>query len=286
MSFKIIIMKQLTLELFLQLFGIGAASGLIYKDDQLQIISDDANVFYTYEIAREKLTKNSLNLDYSLEEQLPKAVKNDFEAITTDGEHYYIFGSGSTPKRNKLIEVSSLTKEIISINDLEVLYESMKSFAAIADDDFNIEGVIVDGNTWYFFNRGNGPAKKNGVFTVTGANILEEFNIVYNPIQLPKIDGVQTGFTDATLVDNKIYFLAAAEDADSTYQDGDVKGTLIGRMDLKKLKVEKTTIISNTHKFEGISLLKKEGKTRSFLLCEDADNTDNKTKIYKLDFKE
>lgn len=279
-------MKQLTLELFLQLFGIGAASGLIYKEDQLQIISDDANVLYTYEIAREKLIKNSLNADYSIEEQLPKALKNDFESITTDGDHFYIFGSGSTPNRNKLIELSSLTKEIISINDLEVLYESMKSFATIADEDFNIEGVIVNGNTWYFFNRGNGPAKRNGVFTVTGTNILEEFNLVYNPIQLPKIDGVQTGFTDATLVDNKIYFLAAAEDADSTYQDGEVKGTLLGRMDLKKLKVEKTTLISSTHKFEGISLLKKEGKTRSFLLCEDADNADNNTKIYKLNFKE
>jgi hypothetical protein len=33
---------------------------------------------------------------------------------------------------------------------------------------------------------------------------------------------VYAGFTDAILVDNSIYFLATAEDTESTYDDGEV----------------------------------------------------------------
>lgn len=279
-------MKQLTLELFLQFFGISAASGIIYNNDYLQIISDDANVLYTYDIKKENLSKNSLLSDLSLQENVPKAIKKDFESITTDGEHYFLFGSGSTTNRKELIELDVKTKELIATHDLEILYESMKSFSQISDEDFNIEGVVVDGETWYFFNRGNGPTTANGVFTVTAKNLLEDFNIVYNPIELPKIDGHQTGFTDAVMVDNKLYFIAAAEKTSSTYHDGEIAGSIIGRINPKKMKLEKARQINQTNKFEGLSLYKKEGKKLEFLLCEDPDNPDTKTtSIYKLSFK-
>lgn len=279
-------MKQLTLELFLQFFGISAASGIVYNNDYLQIISDDANVLYTYDIKKENLSKNSLLSDLSLQENVAKTIKKDFEAITTDGEHYFLFGSGSTSNRKELIELDVKTKELIAKHDLEILYESMKSFAQIGDEDFNIEGVVVDGETWYFFNRGNGPTSANGIFTVTAKNLLEDFNIVYNPIELPKIEGHQTSFTDATLVDNKLFFLATAEKTSSTYHDGEIAGSIIGRINPKKMKLEKTRQISQTNKFEGLSLYKKEGKNLAFLLCEDPDNPETKTtSIYKLSFK-
>lgn len=278
-------MKQLTLELFLQFFGISAASGIIYNNDHLQIISDDAHVLYTYDIKKEQLSKNSLMLDRSIQENVAKTVKKDFEAITTDGEHYFLFGSGSTAQRKELIELDIASKELIAVHDLDILYESMKSFAQISDEDFNIEGVVVQGETWYFFNRGNGPAQANGIFTVTAKNLLEDFNIVFNAIELPKIDGHQTGFTDAVMVENKLYFLAAAEKTSSTYHDGEIAGSIIGRINPKKMKVEKTKPISLTHKFEGLSLYKQEGKNLEFLLCEDPDMANTQTSIYKLSFK-
>lgn len=278
-------MKQLTLELFLQFFGISAASGIIYNNDHLQIVSDDAHVLYTYDIKKEQLSKNSLMLDRSIQENVAKAIKKDFEAITTDGEHYFLFGSGSTAHRKELVELDVASKELIAVHDLDILYESMKNFAQISDEDFNIEGVVVHGETWYFFNRGNGPAQANGIFTVTAKNLLEDFNIVFNAIELPKIDGHQTGFTDAVMVDNKLYFLAAAEKTSSTYHDGEIAGSIIGRINPKKMKVEKTKPISLTHKFEGLSLYKQEGKNLEFLLCEDPDMPNTQTSIYKLSFR-
>ena len=36
------------------------------------------------------------------------------------------------------------------------LYEKLKDFASISDDELNIEGAIIDTENYYFFQRGNG----------------------------------------------------------------------------------------------------------------------------------
>lgn len=278
-------MKQIALELLFHLLGIGAASGLVYEDNQVHIISDNSTYFYHYNIEQQHLYKTSLSSDNLSEENIYKAAKPDYESITTDGVNYYIFGSGSKPNRIKLVEVNRLTNEVLSENELDILYDSMKSFANLSDEDFNIEGVIYDNDLWYFFNRGNGPKGANGIFVVKGNNILNDFQITYTPIKLPKLNKVQTSFTDAIKVEDKIYFLAAAEDGKSTYADGEIKGTILGRINTSKLKLEKTLTISNTHKFEGITLYSQEGNSLDFLLCEDPDNDENKSGIYKLSIK-
>ncbi|WP_430613561.1 DUF6929 family protein [Flavobacterium sp. JP2137] len=278
-------MKKFTLELFIKIIGISAASGIGYQNEVIHLISDSADVLYEYHIKTEKLSKTALNESGKIAENLSKVGKSDFEAMTSDGSNYYIFGSGSGALRNTLIEINQESKEVISINDLSVLYESMKSFAGIDDKNFNIEGVSFYQDKWYFLNRGNGPQQQNGLFTITGDNLLESFNIVYNPIKLPKIDGVQAGFTDACVVDGQLYFLAAAEDSGSTYLDGAVKGSLIGRIDLQKMKVKSTKIISKTHKFEGLTHYSQDKNGLSFLLCEDADSDTKQADIYKIILK-
>lgn len=278
-------MKQIALELLFQLLGIGAASGLVYDDNQVHLISDNSTNFYHYNIEQKHLYKTPLSLDNLGEDNIYKAAKPDYEAITSDDVNYYIFGSGSKPNRIKLVEVNKLTNEVISENELDILYASMKSFANLSDDDFNIEGVIYDNEVWYFFNRGNGPQKANGIFVVKGNNILNDFQITYTPVKLPKLNKVQTSFTDAIKVEDKIYFLAAAEDSNSTYADGEIKGTILGRINTNKLKVEKTLTISETHKFEGLTLYSQEGNNLEFLLCEDPDNDSNQSGIYKLSIK-
>lgn len=278
-------MKQITLELLFHLFGISAASGLVYDNTQIHLISDDSSYLYHYNMHTEKISETPLAEDGIGLEKITKSDKPDFESITTDGVNYFVFGSGSTEKRIDLIEVSKITNEVISVHKLDILYESMKSFANLNDADFNIEGVIFDNDTWYFFNRGNGPKKQNGIFVVTGDNILNDFRITYTPISLPKLDKVQTSFTDAVKVDDKIYFLAAAENTDSAFDDGEVNGTLVGRINPKKMKVEKTKIISKDKKFEGITLFKKDQAFLEFLICDDADNPSENSAVYKLRFK-
>ncbi|TRX31112.1 hypothetical protein FNW52_19270 [Flavobacterium sp. ZT3R18] len=273
-------MEKFTLELIFQIIGIGSASGLLYKDNTLLVIGDNSGFLYEYSIDSKDLKRHSLQ-ENSME-NTPKKDKSDFEAITHYGDSVFVFGSGSTENRNKMIRIDSKNKTILEKTDLTDLYTVMQSFGEIKPDDFNIEGAIYNGESWFLFNRGNGKSKKNVVFTIHGKNLTNEFNILSNHYKLPKIKGVRSSFTDAILVDSKIYFLATAEDTNSTYKDGEILGSCIGRIDIETMKIDFIEKISDSHKFEGVTLYSKNNETIEFLLCEDNDTSDLKSNIYKL----
>ena len=273
-------MGKFTLELLFQIIGIGSASGLIYKDNSLLIIGDNSGFLYEYKMDSKDLKRHPL-LENPKENTLKKD-KADFEAITHFGDSLYIFGSGSTEKRNKMIQVNSSDKKIIATNNLADLYAVMQNFGAIKPEDFNLEGAIYTGESWFLLNRGNGISNKNQLFTIEGKNLTNDFTILSNAYKLPKIKGVRSSFTDAILVDDSIYFLATAEDTQSTYDDGEVLGSLIGRINLKTMKIDFTQKISSIHKFEGLTLYRNSKEKIEFLLCEDKDTEVLETEIYKL----
>ena len=273
-------MEKIQFSLLLKIIGLGSASGLIYHDNTIVGIGDNSTYLYEYHINESKLEKHPLAV--ISQEATPKEFKSDFEAITQYQDSLYIFGSGSTDKRNKMLKVDATTKKVISTTDLSDLYFSLQSFGEIKPEDFNIEGAIYNGNTWYFFNRGNGKTNQNIVFTVDGKNLTDEYRIVVNHYKLPKIKGVHTSFTDAVLVEDKIYFLATAEDTTSTYEDGVITGSVIGRIDLKTMKIDFTKQITDTHKLEGIALYQKSDEDIEFLLCEDNDTEILESNVYKL----
>jgi len=273
-------MRKFQLELLFHIIGIGSASGLIYKGNSLFLISDNGAHLYEYRMETESLSKIPL-FESAVAENIPKKLKPDFEAIANFGDDYYIFGSGSTENRNKMVQFNTITKNSKTI-DLTDLYLLMQSFGNIKAEDFNIEGVAFTGETWYFLQRGNGKTGKNGVFTVQGNNLENDFTILFNQYKLPKIKGVQSSFTDAVLIDKELYFLATAEDTKSTYDDGEVLGSLIGTINIQTMKIGKTQVISDTRKFEGISLYKKTETQLQFVLCEDNDTEHLESDIYKL----
>lgn len=277
-------MQKFQLELFFHIIGIGSASGLILNGTNLYLISDNSHILYDYSLTDKKLDKiNIAPQGYTGPlENVPKKEKADYEALTSFGEELYLFGSGSTQKRNTILHVDGQSKKVHPPIDATDLYIAMQEFSEIDKENFNIEVAVNDGSTWYVFNRGNGPKGQNGVFTLEGDINETAFQFIYNEVTLPKINGAPSSFTDATLVDGKLYFLAAAEKTTSTYKDGEVAGTLIGRMDPESMEVEFTEVISTKNKFEGITLFKKQGNTLEFLLCEDTDSDATESNIYKL----
>lgn len=276
-------MHKFTLEILFQIIGIGSASGLIYKDNQLFIIGDNSGYLYEYGIDNKELKRYPLTENPS--ENIAKKDKPDFEAITEFDGKTYIFGSGSTEKRNKMVTIDSKSKEIIATTDLSDLYLAMQSFAELPQDDLNIEGAAFNGTEWFFFNRGNGAKGKNIVFTVQGKNLTEEFNIISTEFKLPKLKGIRSSFTDAVVAGDKMYFLATAENTTSTYNDGEVLGSVIGCINLKTMKIDFTKKITDTHKFEGLTLYQETNKEISFLLCEDNDTEELEANIFKLTLK-
>lgn len=265
-------MKKMTLESHFKIIGIGSASGLVYKNHSLFIISDNSSFLYEYHIQEKELSK--IKLFENSQENIPKKDKLDFESIVSIGNEIHLLGSGSTPNRNKRISYNLATKKIEE-KDWSELYKKLKKIGSLSDDELNIEGVVFYNEKWCFFQRGNGAQSKNGIF------ILDE-EVQFIPILLPKIENIEATFTDAILVKDKIYFLAAAEDTTSTYDDGAILGSLIGCLNADTLAIEFTQKISNTHKFEGLTLYEKTETTIEFFLCEDNDTEVLETVIYKL----
>lgn len=270
-------MERFTIELLFKILGIGSASGLVYKGNSLFVISDNSSFLYEYHIKDNKLSK--IKLFENGQENIPKKDKFDFESITLKEKELHILGSGSTSKREKRITYNLETKQIAE-KDLSKLYKSLKETTSISDEELNIEGVLFSNEKWYLFQRGNGANSRNGIFKTKSLEI--ENTIEFFEVSLPKIKHVETSFTDTILVEDKIYFLATAEDTISTYDDGEILGSLIGRMDCKTLEIEFTQKISDTHKFEGLTLYKKTATKIEFLLCQDNDSDVLETNIYKL----
>ncbi|WP_158728713.1 MULTISPECIES: DUF6929 family protein [unclassified Flavobacterium] len=273
-------MEKFKLEILCHIIGIGSASGLIYKNNSLLIIGDNSGFLYEYQLDSKDLKRHPL-LENPIE-NTPKKDKADFEAIAYFGDSLYVFGSGSTANRNKMIQLIDTDKKIIATHDLTDLYAVMQNFGGINAEDFNIEGATYNGQNWYLLNRGNGISNKNVLFTIAGKNLTNDFQILSNAYKLPKIKGVRSSFTDATLVEDTLYFLATAEDTQSTYDDGEVLGSLIGSIDLKTMKINFTQKISDTHKFEGLTLYADTPEKIQFLLCEDNDTEVLETTIYQL----
>ncbi len=273
-------MEKFQLSLLFKIIGIGSASGLVFHHGSIYLISDSSTFLYEYQIDSTQLNKIQLSKDAA--DNIVKKLKPDFEAIAHNESYYFLFGSGSTENRTQMIQVDAKSKEVVNTFDLSFLYSSMQSFAQMEADDFNIEGVIYNQETWYFFNRGNGKNQRNVVFTVTGSNLEDDFRIMTNEYKLPKIKGVRASFTDAIILDDTIYFLATAEKTESTYDDGEVVGSLIGSMNSETMKIKFTKKITDTQKFEGLTFYKRNQTEIEFLLCEDNDTEALESGIYKL----
>jgi hypothetical protein len=268
-------MEKFQLQLFFQIIGIGSASGLLYHNDLLYIISDNSSYLYEYKIDSNAL--NKIALVENPEENMLKKDKPDFESMTLEKNKIFILGSGSTDKRKNIISYSIKSKTINS-NDFSKPYDSLMKISGIRSENMNIEGFIYSPNKALLFQRGNGENGINGVFEIKSNNS----EIVFHKISLPKINNVEASFTDAILVDETIYFLASVENTTSTYDDGEILGTFLGKMKLEDFSIVETQLISTKHKFEGITLYKKTENQLEFLLCEDNDTDLLESNIYKL----
>lgn len=270
-------MQNFTLEVLFHIIGLGSASGLVYTNNSLFIISDNSSYLYEYHIQEKELSK--IPLFKNNQENIPKKDKYDFESIVLKGNKLHLLGSGSTSKREKRRTYNLETKEVLE-KDLSKFYQNLKQTASISDEELNIEGALFRNEIWLLFQRGNGANSKNGIFKTKSLQAEAESEFI--PIQLPKIKHIETSFTDAILIEDKIYFLATAENTTSTYDDGEIFGSILGRMNSKTFEIEFTQKISETHKFEGLTLYKNDETEIQFLICEDNDFDVLETNIYKL----
>src|SRR5690606_37024967 len=97
---------------------------------ELYVISDNSNFLYQYKIDQKELNP-ILVLDQSTNVDVPKKQKADFEAITTIDHTFYLFGSGSSKKRETLVKYHPETAEIHRVS-LKKSYKALKRKFAIS----------------------------------------------------------------------------------------------------------------------------------------------------------
>jgi hypothetical protein len=278
-------MTNFQLQTFATINGLGAASGIIYLNENLYLIGDNSGFLYKYDILNKDLSK--FPILENAQENIIKKEKPDFEAITLHDNKFYIFGSGSTKKREIRVKFNLENNEA-STKDVSDIYDKLKKKAAFTDDDLNIEGAFYFNENLYLMNRGNGEFSKNGIFIHNKdprakLEQAKQFdNVIYKPFKLPIINNVETSFTDAIFIENKIYFLACAENSSSTYDDGEIYGSILGTINIETFEIENTLQITNSQKFEGLTLYSQSENEMSFLLCEDNDTEDLVSNIYQL----
>lgn len=283
-------MSDFQLKPFVSIQGVGAASGLLLQDEALYLISDSSSFLYHYAWPAGDVQK--IPLVAAAEDHIEKKYKFDLESICLKEQNLYLFGSGSTAQRQTLFRYVLSSQQVVQV-DLSALYAQFRCIAQLADDELNLEGAVYDTSQhlprWIFLQRGNGAAARNGLFVVnaelpdsSGQFLLAQGQALFIPLQLPRIGAVESSFTDGCLHNGMLYFLAAAEDTTSTYEDGEVLGSLIGRIDLHTLQLDACQQISDRHKFEGLTLRTADDGQLAFLLCEDNDTAELQSTIYQL----
>lgn len=274
-----------SLILFLKLAGINAASGIHYQQDQLYIVSDNSPYLYQYDMHASKLHKIYLD-SAQQQEMVNKKEKADFEALYAIGDTLVIVGSGSTSERETAFIYHKKDQYVQRVS-LTSLYRQMREIGKVDEQNFNIEGIAYANGTWYFLNRGNGNRHQNVVFSFNGNAELQfqAASVQAKALKLPPIQDQPSGFSDALFLDNRLFFLATAENKTSTYQDGETMGTYMAYINLKTWELSPIQTLSKTKKLEGLSLYQQSDTTKTFLLCEDPDDeTNNNCPVYRYDF--
>jgi hypothetical protein len=199
-----------------------SASGIEYFNKQFFVIGDDAKNMLLLDSNLN--IKDSVFIFESETKRIPKDIKPDFEAATLLRDKkeltLLLFGSGSSPYRNKLlfIEPNSFQKDSVQ---LDTLYERLKLYGL---NEINIEGACSIPGYMILSNRGHKAWPKNHL-------ILLRDRFWKNQTQTPIVT-IRVGANSDTSTFNGVSGLAYAakgdrlllsvstEDTRSVYEDG------------------------------------------------------------------
>lgn len=238
----------------------------IMGDDELGFVSltDDFSVPGTfYQVFPGKLPD---------EYKARKKAKPDIEALLMIGDELLLVPSGSKPNRHK--------GALVSTSDFRVKLLTFKNvFTTLFDifPELNIEGAITFDKKLRLFQRGNGSLHQNAIIDLNLESFLNDEiqDLECKNISLGRLDNTPLSFTDAAMAGEHIFFLAAAEKTESTYDDGDFAGAVIGLMSLNGTII-KTLPLDVEAKPEGICL-----KGNEFFIVTDDDNRHQPSRIFR-----
>lgn len=273
---------------FIKKLNISSASGLIRVVDKFYAVADDELSLISF---TEK-AGGAINVFKLFPGELPadaeerKKIKPDLESLVYLTEINSILAVPSGSKSNRCIgALAGLSDNLVqSVQpiDFSNLFSALQRQIA----DLNIEGVLSNGAEIKLFQRGNGKSARNAVISLKHNIFMQELKsgcvsenclIDVKTCDLGLLNGVPLAFTDAVYDESaqQIVFLAAAEKTESTYDDGEYAGAVIGYLNDKNEVICFDELLCD-HKPEGLWV---QGDI--FFVVTDADSPDVASELYQ-----
>jgi hypothetical protein len=254
---------------------ITSASGLIFHQDEFYLVADD-------ELALIKLHKDfnrPPEVIHLLEGKLPedqklrKKLKPDFESLTylPSLDSILCLGSGSKPQR-QLALLRNAKGQIRNLN-LTKIYEYLNGTFS----ELNLEGCTINEDQLILLQRGNGPSVQNAVIRIHLQHFISDNHqeMQIQPFQLGHLNDISLSFTDATIYQKRLFFLAVAENSNSTYDDGEYCGAVMGEIQSDG-KISKMSPIDIPYKPEGLCM-----HQNKIYIVTDADDRKICSRLYE-----
>lgn len=286
-------LKKLNLQPIRTFKNIFAASGLVKVGNTFYVIADDDLALAIIEDGKEitfvPLVSGLLPKDHKER----KKVKPDWEALALIRNANLPIGllaipSGSKPNRQMGSFISFNKNETAARPiDFSKIYSILeKSFP-----NLNIEGACFTDKHFQLFQRGNGRDARNAVINLDLQGVLEDIQntqvlaedriLNFKEYFLGDIAGIPLSFTDACFVnENETWFLAAAENTQSTYDDGAFVGAILGVLD-NTGQVKETFNLEIPNKPEGLHVEIGFKNERIIHIVTDADSSEIASVLYR-----
>lgn len=231
--------KQEMVEIY-ELDHITGASGVISIEENIFIICDNSPYLYKLDRNLNIVDKIAIyDTTGFINGEIAKKDKPDFESMELIGNSIYILGSGSkSPQRDILVKVFLDDMSVSTINTSD-FYSNLALIPEMNNNELNIEGLAYYNDSVYLFNRMNNMiiAFELSDFDKAINNVDIFPNYKAAVLKLPKIEGIEAGFSGATIAHStgKLYFTASVENTEDSYNDGEILGSFVACVPLSDL---------------------------------------------------
>ncbi|MFZ4403779.1 MAG: DUF6929 family protein [Pseudobdellovibrionaceae bacterium] len=267
--------------------SVQAASGLVKVGKNFYVIADDELSLgvFSLESNAEEVLIPLISGALPKDQKERKKIKPDWESLLLIADDHSIqrgllaIPSGSRP--NRVQGVFCEFKNLKGLKPYTVDFSEVFEQLAKKITDLNIEGACFQGNILKLFQRGNGLMGKGAVIDLDGKGLLEDIlnlgRIRAERIQsirhydLGLLNGCRLGFTDVCSLNHEIWFLAVAENGESTYEDGLFQGAVLGCLDATGAIKFQCELSNCPAKPEGL-WVEKEADGLHFYFVTDADD--------------
>ena len=269
---------------------VASASGVVRRGDFVYVIGDDLLSLAVFRLSEPGPggLRRVLPGELPVDDDERKAAKPDLEALTMlppfEGAPYGALlglGSGSGEGRDRgfawsLNADGSLRGEPHLV-DLGPVYDVLGKQV----DHLNVEGACVMGDRLWLLHRGNHADTTNVVAELSLDAVMEslrgDLRIDVHELAdvrsyaLGELDGVEVTFSDATPLGRELLvFTASAEGQDGEKGDGEIRGSVVGTIDLDG-NVQRMRTIDRRYKVEGVHATIDTGVMDFLFVCDQDD---------------